>query len=169
MLQTELGDITKVANVDAIVNAANKSLLGGGGVDGAIHKAAGPELLEETRKLGGCNTGDAKISGGYDLPVDYVIHTVGPVWNGGSSNEEELLAGCYRRALEVAEGNDIRKIAFPSISTGVYHFPVDKAAAIAVNTVRKMIEENPEDFDLIKWVLFDEETKDAFDTALNND
>ena len=169
MLQTELGDITKVANVDAIVNAANKSLLGGGGVDGAIHKAAGPELLEETRKLGGCNTGDAKISGGYDLPVDYVIHTVGPVWNGGSSNEEELLAGCYRRALEVAEGNDIRKIAFPSISTGVYHFPVDKAAAIAVNTVRKMIEENPEDFDLIKWVLFDEETKNAFDTALNND
>ena len=169
MLQAELGDITKVDNVEAIVNAANKSLLGGGGVDGAIHKAAGPELLEETRKLGGCNTGDAKISGGYDLPVDYVIHTVGPVWNGGSSNEEELLAGCYRRALEVAEGNDIRKIAFPSISTGVYHFPVDKAAAIAVNTVRKMIEENPEDFDLIKWVLFDEETKDAFDTALNND
>ena len=169
MLQAELGDITKVDNVEAIVNAANKSLLGGGGVDGAIHKAAGPELLEETRKLGGCNTGDAKISGGYDLPVDYVIHTVGPVWNGGSSNEEELLAGCYRRSLEVAKDNGIRKIAFPSISTGVYHFPVDKAAAIAVNTVRKMIEENPEDFDLIKWVLFDEETKDAFDTALNND
>ena len=117
MFQTELGDITKVENVNAIVNAANKSLMGGGGVDGAIHKAAGPGLLEETRKIGGCNTGDAKISGGYDLPVDYVIHTVGPVWNGGSSNEEELLAGCYRRALEVAEGNDIRKIAFPSIST----------------------------------------------------
>lgn len=169
MLQTELGDITKVANVDAIVNAANKSLLGGGGVDGAIHKAAGPELLEETRKLGGCNTGDAKISGGYDLPVDYVIHTVGPVWNGGSSNEEELLAGCYRRSLEVAKDNGIRKIAFPSISTGVYHFPVDKAAAIAVNTVRKMMVENPGSFDLVTWVLFDEETKNAFDTALNND
>lgn len=169
MFQTELGDITKVENVNAIVNAANKSLLGGGGVDGAIHKAAGPELLEETRKLGGCNTGDAKISGGYDLPVDYVIHTVGPVWNGGSSNEEELLAGCYRRALEVAEGNDIRKIAFPSISTGVYHFPVDKAAAIAVNTVKKMMVENPESFDLVIWVLFDEATKAAYDTALNND
>lgn len=169
MLQTELGDITKVDNVEAIVNAANKSLLGGGGVDGAIHKAAGPELLEETRKLGGCNTGDAKISGGYDLPVDYVIHTVGPVWNGGSSNEEELLAGCYRRSLEVAKDNGIRKIAFPSISTGVYHFPVDKAAAIAVNTVRKMMVENPGSFDLVTWVLFDEETKNAFDTALNND
>lgn len=169
MLQAELGDITKVDNVEAIVNAANKSLLGGGGVDGAIHKAAGPELLEETRKLGGCNTGDAKISGGYDLPVDYVIHTVGPVWNGGSSNEEELLAGCYRRSLEVAKDNGIRKIAFPSISTGVYHFPVDKAAAIAVNTVRKMMVENPGSFDLVTWVLFDEETKNAFDTALNND
>lgn len=169
MLQAELGDITKVDNVEAIVNAANKSLLGGGGVDGAIHKAAGPELLEETRKLGGCNTGDAKISGGYDLPVDYVIHTVGPVWNGGSSNEEELLAGCYRRSLEVAKDNGIRKIAFPSISTGVYHFPVDKAAAIAVNTVRKMMVENPGSFDLVTWVLFDEEMKNAFDTALNND
>lgn len=169
MLQTELGDITKVENVEAIVNAANESLMGGGGVDGAIHKAAGPELLEETRKLGGCDTGDAKISGGYDLPVNHVIHTVGPVWNGGENNEEKLLASCYRRALEVAIENGIRKIAFPSIATGVYHFPVDKAAAIGVETVREMIEENPEDFDLIKWVLFDEETKRAFDTALNND
>lgn len=169
MLQTELGDITKVENVEAIVNVANESLMGGGGVDGAIHKAAGPELLEETRKLGGCDTGDAKISGGYDLPVNHVIHTVGPVWNGGENNEEKLLASCYRRALEVAIENGIRKIAFPSIATGVYHFPVDKAAAIGVETVREMIEENPEDFDLIKWVLFDEETKRAFDTALNND
>ena len=169
MLQTELGDITKVENVDAIVNAANKSLMGGGGVDGAIHRAAGPELLADTRKLGGCETVDAKISGGYNLPVDHVIHTVGPVWNGGSNNEEELLESCYRRSLEVANDNGIRKIAFPSIATGVYHFPVDKAAAIGVETVREMIEENPEDFDLIKWVLFDEETKRAFDTALNND
>jgi len=169
MLQTELGDITKVENVEAIVNAANESLMGGGGVDGAIHKAAGPELLEETRKLGGCDTGDAKISGGYNLPVNHVIHTVGPIWNGGGSNEEALLASCYRRSLQVAMENGICKIAFPSISTGVYHFPVDKAAAIGVETVREMIEENPEDFDLIKWVLFDEETKRAFDTALNND
>lgn len=169
MLQTELGDITKVNNVDAIVNAANKSLMGGGGVDGAIHRAAGPELLAETRKLGGCETGDAKISGGYNLPVEHVIHTVGPVWNGGGNNEEELLASCYRRSMEVAKDNDIRKIAFPSISTGVYHFPVDKAASIAVNTVKEMTEKNPEAFDLVTWVLFDEETKKAFDTALNND
>src|SRR5699024_9499817 len=147
----------KVENVEAIVNAANESLMGGGGVDGAIHKAAGPELLEETRKLGGCDTGDVKISGGYNLPVNHVIHTVGPIWNGGGSNEEALLASCYRRSLQVAMENGICKIAFPSISTGVYHFPVDKAAAIGVETVREMIEENPEDFDLIKWVLFDEE------------
>lgn len=169
MLQTELGDITKVENVDAIVNAANKTLMGGGGVDGAIHRAAGPGLLEETRELGGCETGDAKISGGYNLPVDHVIHTVGPVWNGGSNNEEELLESCYRRSLEVANDNGIRKIAFPSISTGVYHFPIDKAAAIAVNTVKEMTEKHPEDFELVTWVLFDEETKKAFDTALNDD
>lgn len=168
MFQTEIGDITKVNNVDAIVNAANKKLMGGGGVDGAIHKAAGPNLLEETRELGGCETGDAKISGGHDLPVEYVIHTVGPVWNGGGSNEEELLESCYRRSLEVAMDNGIRKIAFPSISTGVYHFPVEKAASIAVDTVREVTEENPEAFDLITWVLFDEGTKKAFDTALNN-
>ena len=169
MLQTELGDITKVENVDAIVNAANKSLLGGGGVDGAIHRAAGPELLEETRKIGGCDTGDAKITGAYNLPVEHVIHTVGPVWNGGSSNEEELLESCYRRSLEVAMDNGIRKIAFPSISTGVYHFPVDKAATIAVNTVKEMTEKHPEAFERVTWVLFDEDTKKAFDTALNID
>ena len=169
MLQTELGDITKVENVDAIVNAANKSLLGGGGVDGAIHRAAGPELLEETGKLGGCDTGDAKITGAYNLPVEHVIHTVGPVWNGGSSNEEELLESCYRRSLEVAMDNGIRKIAFPSISTGVYHFPVDKAATIAVNTVKEMTEKHSEAFERVTWVLFDEDTKKAFDTALNID
>lgn len=167
MIETVIGDITKVEGVDAIVNAANKSLMGGGGVDGAIHKAAGPELLEETRKLGGCGTGDAKSSGGYDLPVDHVIHTVGPVWNGGNDNEEELLAGCYRRSLEVAMENEIRKIAFPSISTGIYHFPVEQAASIAVNTVKEMVEENPDAFDQIIWVLFDEDTKAAYDTVLD--
>src|SRR5690625_345737 len=167
MLQTELGDITKIDDVEAIVNAANKSLMGGGGVDGAIHRAAGPELLEETKKLGGCETGDAKISGGYNLPVSHVIHTVGPVWNGGNSEEAALLASCYRRSLEVAMDNGIKKIAFPSISTGVYHFPVDQAASIAVDEVRKMTAEQPEAFDLIKWVLFDEETKAAYDAVLN--
>ena len=167
MLQTELGDITKIDDVEAIVNAANKSLMGGGGVDGAIHRAAGPELLEETKKLGGCETGDAKISGGYNLPVSHVIHTVGPVWNGGNSEEAALLASCYRRSLEVAMDHGIRKIAFPSISTGVYHFPVDQAASIAVDEVRKMTAEQPEAFDLIKWVLFDEETKAAYDAVLN--
>lgn len=168
MLHTILGDITEMNDMDAIVNAANKSLRGGGGVDGAIHKAAGPGLLEETKELGGCETGDVKISGAHELPLDYIIHTVGPVWNGGNNNEEELLGSCYRRSLELAMGHDIRKIAFPSISTGVYHFPVDKAASIAVSTIKKVTGENPGAFDSITWVLFDEETKAAYDTALNN-
>lgn len=168
MLRTELGDITKVEDVDVIVNAANKSLMGGGGVDGAIHRAAGPELLEETKKLGGCETGDAKISGGYNLPVDYVIHTVGPIWHGGGENEEALLASCYRRCLEVALDNGFRSIAFPSISTGVYAFPIDQAASIAVKTVREATAEDPDAFGMIKWVLFDEETKAAYDKALKS-
>ncbi|CAM4329220.1 O-acetyl-ADP-ribose deacetylase [Lacicoccus alkaliphilus] len=168
MLHTELGDITKVGDVDAIVNAANKSLMGGGGVDGAIHRAAGPELLEETEKLGGCETGDAKISSGYNLPVAHVIHTVGPIWHGGDESEEALLANCYRRSLEVAVEHGFRTIAFPSISTGVYAFPVDQAATIAVDTVRAVTAEDPDAFEMIKWVLFDEETKAAYDKALRS-
>ena len=163
-LQTVLGDITK-QSVDAIVNAANCSLLGGGGVDGAIHRAAGPELLAECRTLHGCETGQAKITKGYRLPAKHVIHTPGPVWHGGNNGEAELLASCYRSCLTLASENGCKTVDFPSISTGVYHFPLDKAAAIASKTIKEYLDAHPE-IGRVRMVCFDERTKAAYDSAI---
>lgn len=152
------GDIT-TEQVDAIVNAANESLLGGGGVDGAIHRAAGPELLEECRTLGGCATGDAKVTGGYRLPAKWVIHTVGPVWRGGSAGEPALLASCYRRSLEEAVRVGAHTIAFPTISAGIYGYPIGEATRVAVETVAVSA---PPDITEVRFVAFNDDTYDGY-------
>lgn len=149
------GDITQL-QVDAIVNAANTTLLGGGGVDGAIHRAAGPDLLAECRTLNGCKTGDAKITSGYNLPSRFVIHTVGPVWSGGNNNERELLASCYQQSFSLANQHQLHTVAFPNISTGVYGFPKELAAEIAVSQIKRLAE-NPGTVQKVIFAIFDEE------------
>ena len=163
-IDTLLGDITQV-QADAIVNATNCTLLGGGGVDGAIHRAAGPELLAECRTLNGCETGRAKLTKGYRLPAKYVIHTPGPIWKGGDNGEKELLASSYRSCLELAVEHGCKSVAFPSISTGVYRFPLELAAPIAVKTVRAFLADHPQ-IEQVTFVCFSQQVKDAYDKAL---
>lgn len=164
-IQLIQGDITSI-RADAIVNAANRSLLGGGGVDGAIHRAAGPELLEACRPLNGCETGQAKITPGFQLPARFVIHTVGPVWRGGMQGEPELLRNCYRNSLELALEHGCRSVAFPNISTGVYGYPKDLAADIAINTVSSLLEEKLPDME-VSFVVFDPENFDLYNSRLS--
>lgn len=159
------GDITHL-NADAIVNAANNSLLGGGGVDGAIHHAAGPGLLEVCRLLGGCPTGEAKITKGFKLPAGYIIHTVGPVWHGGTSGEEKLLASCYRNSLKLAAEYNCKTVAFPNISTGIYHFPKEKAAQIALDETNEFLENNPVPEKVI-FICFDNENYEIYRKLLH--
>jgi len=163
MIRLAFGDITR-QKTDAIVNAANSTLLGGGGVDGAIHRAAGPGLLEECAALGGCKTGEAKITSGHDLPAKWVVHAVGPVWGGGSRHEDELLASCYKKSLGLAFENGARSIAFPAISTGVYRFPVDRAARIAVSEVQAFLLEHL-DMEVV-FVCFDQAALSAYQALL---
>jgi O-acetyl-ADP-ribose deacetylase (regulator of RNase III) len=166
VIELERGDITK-QEVDAIVNAANSSLLGGGGVDGAIHRAAGPDLLAESRTLGGCDTGDAKATGAGRLKARHVIHTVGPVWRGGGEGEPDLLASCHRRSLEVADELQCRTVAFPAISTGVYGYPVGAAAEVAIRATREALE-RCRHVELVRFVLFGDDAYEAFERALRD-
>jgi len=163
-IELKIGDIT-VMDVDAIVNAANNTLMGGGGVDGAIHRAAGPQLAEECLLLQGCPTGEAKITRGYNLKARHIIHTVGPVWHGGGKNEEKLLTGCYRNSLRLAVENGVKTIAFPAISTGAYRFPMDRAASIAVTEARNFLRDNPE-LEKVTFVCFDQAALSAYQKAL---
>jgi len=164
-IEVKMGDITQ-EQVDAIVNAANSSLLGGGGVDGAIHEAAGPELLMECLSLRGCKTGEAKLTRAYKLPAKFVIHTVGPVWHGGNQKEDEHLANCYRNALKIAEDNNLKTVAFPAISTGVYRFPIDRAAQIAINTIKENLVNSS--IKKVNLVCYNESSYKTYLTLLNS-
>jgi O-acetyl-ADP-ribose deacetylase (regulator of RNase III) len=166
VIELVIGDITE-QQVDAIVNAANASLLGGGGVDGAIHRAGGPSILTECRRLGGCEPGDVKVTGAGDLPARHVLHAVGPIWRGGEAHEAELLASCHRRAIELAAGLGDRTIAFPAISTGAYGYPVELAAPVAIEATQRAMRDHPE-VELARFVFRDEATLDAYRTSLGS-